>query len=402
MTTRISSAGQHYRALNALLQQQSRLARTQEQVASGKRVVTPSDDPVGATRIQELSRQIAASEQFLRNNDAARSRLSLEEQTLADAGTAIHRIRELVIEASSDTVDSASRRMIAGEIRGRIDELEALANRQDGQGEYLFSGLATRTQPFARVGDVVQYFGDQGSRTQQVSETLRVADGDTGFDVFGRIDEGNGTFVTSAGAANTGTGRVSVGSLVDRAAWPGGTFKVQFTTSSDWQVVDSALPTPSVVASGTYTSGSAITFAGVSVQVSGAPAAGDEFVVRQSASTDLFSSLDALADTLESDPLSGADRAQFRTALDGSLAQLDRSFDHLLGVRASVGVRLNTLDVTQSAQEDAGVNLQSLLSDVQDLDYAEAVTRLNVQYTGLQAAQKSLASVAQLSLFDYL
>jgi flagellar hook-associated protein 3 FlgL len=402
MTSRVSSAGIHFRSLNALLDAQSRLSKTQEQVATGRRILTPADDPVGATRMQDLSRQLTASEQYLRNNDVARARLSLEEQTVADVSASLGRIRELVIQAGNDTVDYSSRQMIRVEIEGRVQELIDLGNRKDGQGDYLFAGLATLTQPFARVGGTVQYFGDQGTRMQQVSETQRVVDGDSGFDVFGRVVEGNGTFVTSANAANTGSGSISTGSVANRAAWPGGTFKVQFTSASTWQVVDSAVPTPNVVSTGTYTSGAAIAFNGVSVQVAGAPAAGDEFVVRQAASTDLFSSLDALTTTLAINTDLPADKAQYRTRLDGSIAQLDRALDHMLEVRAGVGVRLNTLDIAQGAQEDANVDLQRLLSQVRDLDYAEAASRLSLQYTGLQAAQKSMASVGQLGLFDYL
>ena len=402
MTTRVSSAGLHFRSLNALMDAHARLAKTQEQVATGKRILTPADDPVGATRIQDLTRQIAASDQYLRNNDVARARLSLEEQTLADVGTAIGRIRELVVQASNDTVDYSSRQMIRIEIEGRVQELIDLGNRKDGQGDYLFAGLATLTQPFARVAGAVQYFGDQGTRMQQVSETQRVVDGDSGFEVFGRIAEGNGAFVTSASAANTGSGSVSTGSVIDRSVWPGGTFRVQFTSSTSWQVVDSAVPTPNVVATGPYASDGAITFNGVSVTVSGAPAAGDEFVVRESASTDLFSQLDALVATLRINTEQPADKAQYRTQLDGSLAQLDRALDHMLEVRAGVGVRLSTLDTARSAQEDGNLDLQQLVSDLRDIDYAEAASRLSLQYTGLQAAQKSMANIAQLGLFDYL
>lgn len=402
MSTRISTAGFHHRALNALLDAQSRLSGTQQQIATGRRVLTPADDPVGATRIQDLTRQIAAGDQYLRNNDAATSRVSLEEQALADVGTALGRIRELVLQASNDTMDHESRQMIRAEIEGRVQEVLDVANRKDAQGEYLFAGLATLTQPFAREAGVVRYYGDQGQRQQQVGETQRVADGDSGFAVFGRIAEGNGTFVTSAAAANTGSGSVSVGSVVDRTAWPGGTWTVQFTSSSTWQVVDSASPTPNVVASGSYQAGGAITFAGVSVAVSGTPAAGDEFVVRASATTDLFGSLDALVATLGLDTGTAANRGQWRTGVDGSLAQLDRALDHVLEVRAGVGSRLNRLDVARAAQEDAAVNFETLLSEVRDLDYAEAVSRLALQQAGLQAAQQSLASVGRLSLFDYL
>jgi flagellar hook-associated protein 3 FlgL len=403
MSGRVSTSGFHFSALNAMLDAQARLAKTQAQVASGKRVNTPADDPVAATRIQDLTRQLAASQQFGRNADVAISRLSLEDQTLADVGSGLNRIRELLLEAGTATVDFESRQMIQAEIAGVSAELLDLANRRDAQGEYLFAGLSVLTQPFARAaGGAVQYFGDQGQRAQQVGPTQRIADGDSGVDVFGRIAEGNGTFVTSAAGINTGSGSISVGNVVDRSQWPGGTFTVQFTTSTTWQVLDSAVPMPNVVAGGAYEPGTAIVFAGASVQVSGAPAAGDAFIVRQAASTDLFSALDSLVDTLGERTDTPAQKAKFAMGVGGSLQQLDRALDHMLNVRARVGVRLNTLDRAVAAQQDTSINLDSLLSSVRDLDYAEAISRLNLQYTGLQAAQKSMASVGQLSLFDYL
>jgi len=159
---------------------------------------------------------------------------------------------------------------------------------------------------------------------------------------------------------------------------------------------------PNVLAAGAYVSGQAISFNGIQFAVNGQPAAGDQFTVRPAGNTDLFSTLDRLVATLGTNTDDPVARAQFRTALDGSLAQLDRSLDHILDVRARVGTRLNTIETAESAQQDTDLTLQSLLSDVRDLDYAEAVTRLAQQSAGLQAAQQSLAKVGQLSLFDYL
>ena len=402
MTTRISTSGATYQALNAMLEAQTRLAKTQLQVASGLKFSTPAENPLGAMRVQDLSRQLSAKDQYVTTVSFARSRLTFEEDTLASVGESLMRIRDLTLQAANDTVNSGDRSVIATEIEQVRDTLLDLANRKDAQGEYIFAGLAVQTKPFVRSGGSVQYYGDQGQRLQQVSETQRVADGDSGFDVFGRIEEGNGTFVTSAAATNTGTGTLSVGSVTDRSAWPGGDYTVEFTSANAWQVLDSATPVPNVVASGAYTSGSAIDFLGVSVTVSGAPAAGDRFVVRAAGSTDLFGSLDRLIAAVRTPTATEPGAAQFRTALDASLQQLDRSLEHVLDVRAGVGVRLNTLDSTESTLEDNGINLETMLSDVRDLDYAEAVSRLNLQYAGLQAAQKAMAQVGDLSLFNYL
>jgi flagellar hook-associated protein 3 FlgL len=402
MSMRVSTAGMQAALLGSLLDAQARLARTQEQVATGRRINSPADDPIGATRIESLTRQIDAGRQYVRNADAATNRLRFAEQALADVGTSLNRVRELVLQAGNATTDPASRAMIQAEIAGRVQEMLDIANRQDGQGEYLFAGLASRTQPFERTGAGVVYRGDQGVRFQALDATQRVADGDSGDAVFGRVPGGNGTFVTTAAAGNVGTGVIGVGSVLDPAAWPGGTFTLRFTAADAWEVVDSAAPVPSVVASGAYASGQAIEFAGVSVVVSGTPAAGDSYTVAEAGRVGFFAALDQLVATLGADTTTPAGQAGFQSSLAGGLAQLDQSLEHLQQVRASVGVRLGTIENAVASQEDLEIDLQSLRSSIRDLDYAEAVSRLNQQFVALQAAQQSLARVGQLSLFDYL
>ena len=402
MSMRISTAGMHAAALELLLGAQARLARTQEQIASGRRINSPADDPIGATRIESLTRQIESGRQYVRNADTTGNRLKFEEQALADLGGSLNRIRELVLQASNATIDPASRDMIREEVAGRVQEMLDIANRQDGQGEYLFAGLAAQTQPFERTAGGVVYRGDQGQRFQAVGTTQRVADGDAGYAVFQRVPGGNGTFVTASATGNTGTGVVGVGNVLDPSAWPGGTFTLRFVAADAWEVVDSATPVPNVVASGSYVGGQAIEFAGVSVEVTGQPAAGDSFSASEAGRVDMFAALDDLVATLGASTATPAERAQFQSRLAGNLAQLDQSLEHLQQVRAGVGVRLGTLDNAVAAQEDLETDLQSLLSGIRDLDYAEAVSRLNQQYVALQAAQQSLARVGQLSLFDYL
>ena len=402
MNLRVSTAGLHAATLGLLLDAQARLARTQEQVASGRRVNSPSDDPIGATRIEALTRQIEAGRQYARNADAAAGRLKFEEQALADLGGGLNRVRELVLQASNATIDPASRVMIRAEVAGRVQEMLDIANRQDGQGEYLFAGLASQTRPFERTGAGVAYRGDQGQRWQPVGATQRVADGDSGDAVFGRVPGGNGTFVTGPAPANTGTGVIGAGNVLDPSAWPGGAFTLRFVAADAWEVVDSAAPVPNVVASGAYASGQAIEFAGISVEVSGQPVTGDSFTVAEAGRVGFFAALDDLVATLGSSTATPAERAQFQSRIAGGLAQLDQSLEHLQQVRAGVGVRLGALENAVSAQEDVEIDLQSLLSSIRDLDYAEAVSRLNQQYVALQATQQSLARVGQLSLFDYL
>lgn len=397
---RISTAGIHHSALAALLNQQSVLSNTQTQIASGKRVQTPADDPVAAVHIMELQRALSESDQFTQNADMAKGRLTLEEQALADVGSLVQRVRDITVQGNNASVDPASRRMLATEVRSRLKELVDIANRRDANGEYLFSGYATQTQPFAQTGGTIAYFGDQGNRALQIGTDQRVVDGHSGIDAFMSVTEGNGTFVTTATAGNAGNGVIAGGSLVDPTQWAAGDYTLRFTSATgDYEILDSAA---AVVSTGTYTQNSAISFNGANINMTGMPAQNDTFAITRSRSEDMFTSLSKLADALESSTTTTAERANFNSDMATVLQQLDQAGDHVLSVRADVGTRLSSIDSAQDALADRKVELETTTSQLRDLDYAEAVSRMNQQLVGLQAAQASYSKISQLSLFDYL
>ncbi len=398
---RISTASYHANSLALMLKQQAELSETQNQTATGKRVNTPADDPIAMAHILELERAQSESEQYGKNADLVRSRANLEEQALADTGTLLQRVRELVLQAANTaTLTTSDRASIATEIESLGTELATIANRKDGGGEYLFAGYATLTQPFSTTASgTTRYAGDQGSRQVRISASQTITDGHSGFEVFMKVAEGNGLFATAAAAANTGSGIVDTGSVVNRAAWVRGDYTLNFTSATAWEVLDSG---GTQIAAGSYSSGSAIAFNGIQLSVSGSPAAGDTFAVNASGTEDMFSLLGGLTDALRNSGTDAASTAQLSTALANGLQQIDQSTDHLLGIRSEVGARLAQLDTADSAREDLKIELAATLSDLRDLDYAEALTRMTQQLTGLEAAQSAYAKIAQLSLFNYL
>jgi len=331
-----------------LLNQQAALAKTQSQIATGKRVQTPADDPVAAAQLSVLTDTQAQQEQFGKNAVAVINRLQTEEQALADANSVLQRARELVVQANTATLSDADRASIATELKSRLDELLSIANRKDANGEYLFAGYSGSTQPFARgSGGAVSYLGDSGARSIAIDAGLAVADSDAGDRVFMNVRAGNGLFTTAAAAANTGSGVIDVGSIVNRAAWVPGSFTLSFTSGSTWQVADSSSV---VVASGNYASGSAIAFNGVQVSISGVPATGDSFAIASAGTRDMFSTLDGIVSTLQIGAGSDALRAQLNSALNGSLQQLDQASEQLLTVRSQVGARLRP-SMTRTARD---------------------------------------------------
>jgi len=190
---RISSSQIYQQAVDAMLSKQADLAKTQLQIATGKRILAPSDDPAAATRILDLDKTIETTRQYQRNADFAETRLAYEESLLTEVSDVLQRVRELSVQANNDVYSAQDRQAMAQEVRLNIDSLVQLANSKDANGEYIFSGFSTDTIPFSDDGSGgFTYAGDQGQRNLQIGAKRQVAIGDSGFDVFMKIDDGAG------------------------------------------------------------------------------------------------------------------------------------------------------------------------------------------------------------------
>ena len=187
---RLSTSQIFQQGVTAMLNNQAELAKTQQQLATGKQILAPSDDPAAATRILGLNQIIETTSQYQRNADYAETRLAMEESVLTEVGDVLQRIRELSVRANNDTVSASDRQSMAAEVRINIESLVYLANSTDANGEYLFSGFKTDTEPFADNGaGNFTYAGDQGQRSLQIGAKRQVSVGDSGADVFMKVDD---------------------------------------------------------------------------------------------------------------------------------------------------------------------------------------------------------------------
>jgi flagellar hook-associated protein 3 FlgL len=387
--------------LSAIEGVQQRIADTQMQVSTGRRINKPSDDPIAAARVAELDSSLARLDQYQSNSAIARNQLGLEEQALGSTIDNLQRVRELAVQANNSPLSDGDRKIIANELRQRVDALRSLANTTDANGRYLFAGYSETTQPFtiSPTGSVV-YNGDQGQRTLQVGQVRFVAISDSGSEIFQNIPTGNGTFTLAAGVANTGTGVLGAGTVVNAAAWVRDTYTVTFLTPTTYEVRDAAA---ALVASGTYTGPKqSIQFRGIDVPIDGAPAAGDTFTAAPSARRDMFATINALAASLETNSGVGPSRTRLHNEVGQLLQDIDQGAGHAIQARADIGSRVLALDEETSLSDGFRVQLAETISGIRDLDYAEALTRLSQQLFGLEAAQQAFSRTQGLSLFRYL
>lgn len=388
----------------ALGLQQARLLQTQQQIASGKRLLTAATDPVGATRALDLTQADAINTQQTANRGAARDPISLAESTLQSVTTLIQDMQTAVVSAGNGSLNSSDRASIATNVSGRLQELIGLANSTDGSGNYLFSGFQSKTQPFSATPAGVSYFGDDGQRLIQVSQGRQMAASDSGADVFMRIKNGNGTFVAQAATApaNTGTGVISAGSVITPAAVTGNSYSIAFSVAAGATTytvnnTTTGLPVTGMSAQ-PYVSGQAISFDGMQVNVQGVPTSGDSFTVTPSSTSSLFKTLSDLVTTLNA-PVVGS---SLTNGLSSASSSLSNALSSVLSTRANLGLRLNELDALQTTGDNLGIQYKQSLSQIQDTDYNKAISDLNQQQTTLQAAQKSFAQISNLSMFSYL
>jgi flagellar hook-associated protein 3 FlgL len=399
MTMRVTQSLNQTQFITALNTLESNLSQTQNQISTNLSFTTPAQNPVAAGAVNNYGQALAQSKQYDTNANSAQSRLATEDTALSQVQSALQSLRDLALQANSGTLSSTDRKSIATQATQIQASLVSLANTQDGNGEYIFGGFATQTQPFALSATGATYSGDQGQRQVQIAAGQTVADGDNGAAVFNQIKTGNGTFTATAGVANTGAGVLGASTVTNSAAYDGGTYAINFTAANTYEVRDSS---NALVTSGTYTDGQSIGFRGVQVTLTGQPAVGDTFSVAPSTNQSVFTTVQNLITALQTGSGSNAAQAQGVNAVNNAISNIDQALTQSSTIRSSIGGRLNTITTQLSVSSSQQIQLQSSISSLQSLDYASALTLLSQQNTTLSAAMQAYTLTHGLSLFKYL
>jgi flagellar hook-associated protein 3 FlgL len=382
-------------AMNTL---ESSLSQTQNQVSTGLAFTSPSQNPIAAGSVNDYNQALAQSKQYEANGNSAQTSLQTEDTALSQLQNQLQSLRSLALEANSGSQSPSDFKAIAAQASQIQSGILALANTQDGNGQYIFGGFTTQTRPFALSATGANYAGDQGQPQAQIAAGLTIATGDNGDLVFNQIKTGNGAFAVAASAANSGSAIVGA-TTVTGAGFGGGSYSINFTAPGAYQVLDSA---NNVVASGAYTSGQSITVAGAQVTLTGQPAAGDSFSVAPSVNQSLFTTVQNLVDAINTASSSTPGQAKLNNSIATALNNIDQAISQTSTVQAGVGGRLNTITTQQSVASSQQTQLQTSISSLQSLDYASAITTLDSQNTTLSAAMQAYTMTQGLTLFKFL
>ena len=287
---------------------QSELAKTQEQLSTGQQIVKPSDSPDKAALVTRLQSELARQASYQDTLKSVNTRLQSQETALKSTSDVLTRMKELAVQAANDTLSVADRDTISQELSSLRDQALSLANTQDANGNYLFSGSRVGQPAFSAdaTGHIV-YQGDQSRMKVAVGDSRRMNLNMPGTDAYTKVvrDDGKG-------------GKVGVG---------------------------------------------------------------------------FFQAID---------DLSAAVKSSDHTNIQRGISELDTMQQGVSTATAQVGDDMNVIDMQNSVLDEVVLRLKTTQSDVQDLDYTSAVTKMSKDQLALEAAQSSFAKISQLNLFKYM
>jgi len=287
---------------------QGELAKTQEQLSTGQQIVKPSDSPDKASLVTRLQSELARQNSYQDTLKSVNTRLQSQETALKNTSDVLTRMKELAVQAANDTLSAADRQTIYQELTSLRDQVLSLANSQDSNGNYLFSGSRVGQPAFGTdaSGQIV-YQGDQSRMRVAVGDSRRMNLNMPGTDAYTKVvrDDGKG-------------GKVGVG---------------------------------------------------------------------------FFQAIDDLASAVKNSD---------HTNMQRGIAEINTLQQGVSDATAQVGDDMNVVDMQNSVLDEIVLRLKTTQSDVQDLDYTSAVTKMSRDQLALEAAQSSFAKISQLNLFKYM
>ncbi|MDR2209172.1 MAG: flagellar hook-associated protein FlgL [Azoarcus sp.] len=396
---RVSTNMIYDRGIGTIQQLWSSLLHAQQEIATGRRILTPADDPVAASRALDVNKSRVINAQYKTNLGTSTDNLRLLENKLMGVGDILQYMREGAVGAGNGILTQKELDFFVIDMRNQFDSLLSLANTKDVAGNFLFSGYKADVQPFQGAYGNISYEGDQGTRTIQVSSSRFMPVSLPGSDVFDNTR-------TMAGAINVfpGSGN-SAGASVTASFNPsppaeadiGRRYEIVYNGPGSYEVFEyvpgggrGPLTPPVVSASPNFS------FNGIDVDASGLTVPGESAEIFI-ASKNVFENLALFIDTLENPGSSGViSGAKF------AIQNIDHALDTELRVRAQIGSQLVELEQLGSLNADMDIQYGDTLNRLEGCDYAEAISRLTRLQTNLEASQMSFMRVSGLSLFNYL
>ncbi|MBT1450803.1 flagellar hook-associated protein FlgL [Glaciecola sp. XM2] len=397
---------QNLRAINV---SQGQLSDIQTQLASGKKLLRPSDDPVGAAQVVRLTEELDKITQYQRNVDLATNNLELQETSLRSINDVVNRARVLVVQSGNGILSGNDKAAIASEIEQIRNQVIDLMNTQNAAGDYIFAGYQSESQAFefnpSAQTNVIAFTGDDGTNEIQLSDSVKIRTTTSGKTLFEdvparlsySVSATNGATLDANGVSNQGTFDTfhkqnfdPVNALNNQYA---------FTIVSATQIDVTNVGTGALVESIPFSSGENTQFNGITLNITGVTNDSVVLDLNRPEKKNIAETLHTMMLALQND---GINQQGLASIIDDTLVGIDNAMSTLSRENSSIGARLNIAQAVEDSLLDSQVTNERARSAIEDVDYAQASSDFARQETALEAAFASFPRIANLSLFNFI
>lgn len=406
---RISTNQLYDRSIRSVLDNQADLSDIQQQLASGKKLLRPSDDPVGAAQVIRLTEEIDLIAQYKKNSNLLTNSLEQEETVLSSINTAVNRARVLMVQSGNGIISSEDRNAIGIEIAQIRDQVFDLMNSRNPSGEYIFAGFQSASPAFSynpsSSGNKYNFEGDGGENKIQISDNINLQVNNSGKKVFENVLARLQTNITGTVGATDVSLKVQGQKTFDKFhsanydALNAANNEFQVSIISPTQAQITNVGTGAVLDTLDFASGSTFLYKGLELNITGTPGDTVNFELDPPQKKNIAETLNDFVIALNNKNISNGD---FDEALSSVLVGVDNSLTSIGNAISTIGGRVNVANSVLASNLDLEVANKSARSNIEEVDYAEAVSELSRQETALEAAQATFARVTGTSLFDFI
>lgn len=402
---RVTTNMSYQSSMRALQKASERLDKASEQMTTGDKFATAGEDPTGMAQKLSLTSKITAFQQYSVNGSLLDSSLTLEGTILDSVTTNLQSAYTLTQKSVNGAMSDSDKKSIASELEQLQTQLYDLMNSKNADGEYIFGGNQSQTQPFVKndVGDY-EFKGDTGQRMIQVAPSVQIAANDSGLSVFQQV--ATRRTVSSATATDLTIG-VSSQSEFDSFFRN----KYDFTTPANNQYKISTTASPDqyqitgnngYTQTGDYIPGEAINFNGVSLTMTAAAGSGpaQQFTLDAPTNDNVLNSLNKMIEALKNS--SALTEEEWTSTVANVQTHINNTLDRVGITQGAVGGRQNNLDQVLTSNASLEVIATEARANVAEIDIYEAISNVSQQENALTMAQQAFSKVHSSTLFDYL
>lgn len=402
---RVTTNMSYQSSMRALQKASERLDKASEQMTTGDKFATAGEDPTGMAQKLSLSSKITAFQQYSTNGSLLDSSLTLEGTILDSVTTNLQSAYTLTQKSVNGAMSAVDKKSIASELEQLQTQLYDLMNSKNADGEYIFGGNQSQTQPFVKndAGDY-EFKGDTGQRMIQVAPSVQIAANDSGLSVFQQVATRRTLSATTATDLAIGVSSQSefdsfFRNQYDFTTPANNVYTISATAASPDQYLITG--NNGYSQTGDYTPGEAINFNGISLTMTAAaPSAGQTFSLNAPTNDNVLNSLNKMIKDLNNS--SSLTDEEWTSTIANVQTHINNTLDRVGITQGAVGGRQNNLEQIVNSNSSLETITAEARANVSEIDLYEAISNVSLQENALTMAQQAFAKVNTSTLFDYL